>query len=691
LPQTVKMTAIRRTVSPQDDVAGLSARDGLHADVEILSCDVFDTLLTRMVGTPQSLFLLLGRRLAARGLSPIGAEAFALLRRDAARRARQNSSSVYTLEDIYREIQFSLGLTTAEREAIQVEELALEAELLRPVPGARERLVRARQAGRRIVFLSDMYIDSEWIQTLLRRDGMAEPGERCYVSCETGVGKANGRAFRILAQREGVLADRILHWGNDLYSDVAGARLAGVRPEYFAEANLSRYEELLEMHVPVTEGLAAAMAGASRMARLEVRAVRPHYAALRDVAAGVGAPALVSYVLWLLLQARQAGTRRLYFMARDGHILMQIAGRLVERLGMQCELRYLYGGRRAWYLPSATDTTPADLFWAIDYAAPVNSVETFLRRLQVEPAEVQGALVSMGLPPLTWQLPRSPAEYELLWSIARHPEVHDLIMQRAAAEREGVLAYLEAEGLLDGGQDWAVVDVGWSGRVVGALSRMLASRGGSLPGAYFFARLPSDTERPVDESVPIRAYFSDHADMRGYRSHVNELFLELFCGAAHGVTLSYRTSADGVRPVLDGDSNPALDAWGLSIVHETMLSFTDHLWLDPETLNLSADMRPAVAEVLQAFIRAPSEAEARAWGAYPFEYGRAGVVSAVIATPLQMTEVPAALLRGHVQSRAGTEWVEARLAMAPWLVRRSLRFGMALRRRLGALLRRVRS
>jgi hypothetical protein len=66
------------------------------------------------------------------------------------------------------------------------------------------------------------------------------------------------------------------------------------------EGNPNRYEKILESYTWSTGGLSALMAGASRMARLSIPSRSAEEAAIRDVAAGVVAPVLTAYVLWIL-------------------------------------------------------------------------------------------------------------------------------------------------------------------------------------------------------------------------------------------------------------------------------------------------------------------------------------------------------------------------------------------------------
>lgn len=65
------------------------------------------------------------------------------------------------------------------------------------------------------------------------------------------------------------------------------------------------------------------------------------------VTAYVLAPMLCSYILWVLNEAVKSGKQRLYFLARDGWQMYQIANVLCTELQLPIECRYLYCSRYA--------------------------------------------------------------------------------------------------------------------------------------------------------------------------------------------------------------------------------------------------------------------------------------------------------------------------------------------------------
>ena len=118
----------------------------------------------------------------------------------------------------------------------------------------------------------------------------------------------------------------------------------------------TRYEEIMSASSAGPGELAARFANASRVARAAVPAEAGRETAIRDVAAGVAAPALVAFVLWLLEEAERRGLRRLRFLSRDGQVLYELARRLATATGIGLDLEYVYSSRLTWSL-AATDVS----------------------------------------------------------------------------------------------------------------------------------------------------------------------------------------------------------------------------------------------------------------------------------------------------------------------------------------------
>lgn len=560
--------------------------------------DVFDTLLTRRVVDPTSVFLLAGRQLATLGIETLSPERFARLR------ARAENDMVKVTErghpplsTIYERVAVQAGLSQHHVERLVALEIELERCLVVPVPAGVERLEAARRAGHVIAFVSDMYLPTEVVRELLAMHGLVRDGEPVFVSVEGNGSKSRGDLYAHVLDTLGATATDVTHCGDSAHGDVRRARDNGIAADHFTAAHPNRYERILEEHRWETDGLSSLFAGASRLCRLNGSGASNHLRVVRDVTASVVSPLLVGYVLWVLRTAQRRGLSRLYFVARDGEILLDVARRLDASLHTGIDLQYLYGSRQAWFPAGADPDHPEG---ALDVLA--HETDTSL----------VGLLERCGVNPSDW-VPDSAGQLEGVLARAEldrlraDPRFLAAVSDGLRGRHARLESYLRHVGLYDGVPS-GVVDLGWRGLALHHLAFLLERTGADVPVGLYMAA-PSEPLRQTVESW----------SPRGTRV-VRPFMVEIFCAGTHGQTIDFKTDTAGVPvPVLRGDRNlEALD-WGLDELRSTVDAFVDRLLEVVDLASLDADMRPSADAVFTEFFEFPTIEEARVWGTFPYE------------------------------------------------------------------------
>ena len=249
-----------------------------------------------------------------------------------------------------------------------------------------------------MAFLEDTLLPADLLRDVLRTVGALHASDRLWVSHELEASKADGGAWLEVARLLGGLPPTWTHVGHDPSADVRTARRAGVRASLLDDAAPTRYETLLDDACATTGGLSGLLAGAARSTRLRLGRERPLMPPDRSrVVAGVAGPLLAGYVLWCLRQAAEAGLPRLYFVARDGEVMLSVARRLARSLGPAAggdvELRYLHGSRRAWL----RDAPDEGLLRSVLGRQERLSVRDGLAWSELAPEDVADELAAAGL------------------------------------------------------------------------------------------------------------------------------------------------------------------------------------------------------------------------------------------------------------------------------------------------------
>ncbi|HWA97889.1 MAG TPA: hypothetical protein VG713_05330 [Pirellulales bacterium] len=664
----------------------------------LASFDVFDTLLTRRVADPNSVFAIVGQRARERGLvntSPVSFQAARLLAERIARSGAPGNEA--NLDEIYTALADLLDLSPEHLEQLKTLELAIEEELIVPIVSSRAMVEQARREHGRVIFVSDMYLPEAFIRGQLERHGFFLPNDVLYVSSAHRTSKFRGM-FGLIARLESVHPTAIVHRGNDPVVDRQVPERLGVRVAPVSEPNLNRYEQLLERYRAATDGASSDLAAASRLARLSLNHLTGREKVLSDIACSVVAPILTSFVIWVLRQARRKQLQRIYFVSRDGWLLLRIAQQLTKHDPEPLELRYLYGGRQAWHVAGLQAITDADANWIIAEYQKM-SLASLLGRLAVDPAEVADLLQSQGWSREQWHAPIDRAGVERFWDFLKTSDaMQTLVLQKASQRRDLAVQYLTQEGLIPG-VPAAYVDLGWIGRAERSLRRLLGAESSLKLESMYFG-LAADA---LPEVLERASTFLFGGKKRLFPDTELIAVLESFCTAPHGTVVNYERNEYGVTPVFRHGHDDELNTWGHEIVHQSVLAFAECLAVNASPALFQAPLQEATLELFSEFVRNPSLEEAAAWGDFPAEWDQTATGTAALAPwpAMNVQSIWRAAYFGAPTfvepSQPGRVWwggaMQAMVPQWPTGLRWALRFGRyhaAVRRRIKRIVRRFR-
>lgn len=578
--------------------------------------DVFDTvLIRRVVGEP-------GPSVVARSLGSIGDRY--VWRRAVAGQRHENILDIAT--DVARDLDNVTATELIERE------IEAEFELCVGVPGASDWLKSLRRAGKKIIFVSDMHLPTEVISGLLRKNDLLSLVDEVVVSADWGATKRSGRLIPAVLEKFGLSPEGVTHVGNDLVTDGAMPRVAGLDVLPSAAANLTPYERI----AADADGQASAIiAGASRLARLRLlhRSDFVGDPDLLDLATGVGGTVGVAFVLWVLDRARDSGCRRLYFVARDGEIFLEIARALPNEYTEGLELRYLHANRRSVSLAHAAVVGVAPWI-ALGTASPDAQILNGRERVpwanlcgRVGLSPEQLALHSHDLGDVDPQRPLPGARVSAFLEALGSTEVQALIAQEAHRRHSLVGDYFDSVGLGDDG--CALVDVGWTGQLSEAIASVARSHDPGGLHSYHFGSLPI-TPGP---SVPIESFLGSEPLMEGA-----VVCVETFTASNTAPVVEFSRQPDGkVLPVFDdADFSPGA---ARELIRAGMIESARNM--PPPTLfdrwgGADTGTEPVVRAILRQLWLRPRRSDALALAPLLFESDDAGRVVSGLAEPMRL-------------------------------------------------------
>lgn len=413
--------------------------------MKLASFDIFDTALVRRCGEPEAVLWLM-----ASELWPLRRDiqaAFVTTRMQAAHSAGRDA----TLAQIYTHFDVNEFAPYSAQELAE-KEMSKESEILMVNPIVKQLIVQLRNEGWTIKYLSDMYLSSQFLTSVLIREDLLNEGEEVIVSCEQNARKDTGTLYKKV--RELYHPKKWKHFGDNLHSDVRMARKCGVKGSHLLHDYTDVERDLLSYSkIGFNPWQYQSIAGLMRASRLG-SGNTPGAVLASDFVASLYVP----YVEWVLRESRSKGIQRLYFLSRDGYIMHQIAENLPHD---GIELNYLFVSRKAItgaYLCS--DNASSRFMSIVDRNTLIGKyVDVMLDKIGLSSVEL---VDKYGISFAYKRIANKDQESDFLNKIFNDNQLSSDLQAKWKKEKDMVISYFNQEGLTEEISQ-AMVDIGWLG------------------------------------------------------------------------------------------------------------------------------------------------------------------------------------------------------------------------------------
>lgn len=365
-----------------------------------------------------------------------------------------------------------------------------------------------------------------------------------------------------------------------------------------------------------------------------------------DLTGAVTAPVLYSYVWWCLQQAIHDQVDTLYFLARDGHILYEIAKRFCEQYALPIHCQYLYVSRMALRMPAYHRMGEAAYDLLLVRGANLTPRHV-LERLSLSEEEQQQVYADCAIPAEDCDKPLSVQVFTALAEQLRKSSVYrNFVQKKSQAAETAAMAYLEQAGLLRDVRI-GIVDSGWNGSMQNCLMTLLEGAGKPLPNlkGYYFG-LYTEPKQGTWEAW----YFDPLTPLKKVICFNNNVY-ECMCAAPHGTTMGYTIQEDG-KAVPICKPMRAVDQANAALAEQQeriCLAFTEQVLPQVSFSDFAALPLADVTEsLLQRLLFRPTAEEAQAFGQFQFCDDMGEMYAFPLASAGQEVALKQGLLSQHV-------------------------------------------
>lgn len=400
------------------DSASLRAEIDIH---DVISFDVFDTLVMRKVLYPTDIFYIVGHKIRESDISP---DVFAEKRIQADRDNKYEKN----IFGIYRTLQDMLMLTDEERDYLMKLEIETEKQMILPRKEIVKAYQYARLHGKRVFLISNMHLPGMILNEILSGIGI-EGYEKLLVSCDYHCSKTSG-LFGVY--REMIPEGRCLHVGDDEIADSAASKegidifLIRSAVKMLKTSNmktLTNYtysvKEQNALGLLLSEIFNSPFAFRAGHGMIQVKTYKEWGYRFLGIY-------VLAYIEWLVGQLKESKIEKMLFSTRDGYLFYNLYEWYRENIDKSIpKAIYFRTSRKICYLASMSNEESIDFF--LNYDNVYSPEELLEKRFLFKKDDI---------------LPHSGEDRREY--IMKHKEK---IFQKSAVIREKYLSYMDDIGL----------------------------------------------------------------------------------------------------------------------------------------------------------------------------------------------------------------------------------------------------
>lgn len=353
-------------------------------EYDVVSFDVFDTLILRPFNQPKDLFRLLSLK--------YNMVNFYNMRVKAEEDARKKQTQKYghrevTIDDIYQElflqahIPVSKGVRT---------EFDLEKQVCYANPYMKKIYDELVKLGKKIIIVTDMYFPKKYIEQLLCSCGYTNY-EKLYVSCEYFVSKKQGELFAIINQE--YPNKRVIHVGDNIISDVQNPQKYGWTTYYYKRnADIENIINRFEFSSTIGSLYNGIVKNKFNNGIVNDLLINKYYQ-YGYLYSGI---LILGYVNFIHDYAKHNNITKILFLARDGYILKKV----YDKLYSDIDSEYVLWSRHATLKTSPEKDLKRYIFQFLTRPLKSNksmTVEEVLKIMNIEFLEEQLTIRNIDL------------------------------------------------------------------------------------------------------------------------------------------------------------------------------------------------------------------------------------------------------------------------------------------------------
>ena len=274
---------------------------------------------------------------------------------------------------------------------------------------------------------------------------------------------------------------------------------------------------------------------------------------------------LYPYMKWVLDESIRREINRLYFVARDGWILQQIADAIIKSEGYLIKTQYLYGSRKAWRLPaydgskeefnSIIKNSGMDEVFCLDDLAKVFQLKTEIL-IRFLPKEYKGMRKEEKF--VYFQ------KDNILKQLQDSDSFRSYLVENQKKNKAFVIRYLQQE--IDfSDENYAFVELSGTGMTQKWLAKLI--------GCFYHGKIRNYYFKLDRIYTKDQCSFLDFYPSNMKRSYM----LELLCRAPHGQTEGYEEKGNKIVPIIEPREGMQIKKYSIETYRDAVVAYVHQM------------------------------------------------------------------------------------------------------------------
>ncbi len=456
---------------------------------DVISFDIFDTLIKRVVNNPKQIFDIVEKK-----YNETHSEKIINFKNNRITSEREIQNRIAGINDIYDNMR--KYYTDDVCEILKNIEILTEIEYCNINTDIKPIYEYCKRTNKKIYAVSDMYLHAEILEKILKKNSYDV--ENIIVSCEYNCNKNSSKLFKFIPEYGN---KRILHIGDSLRADYLGAKRAGIQPLKIKKCkvknNNDNYESLLDL-----------------------KKTKNYF---YNIGYSILSPILIDFANWLRVDFQKRNIKKIYFFSREGKIFKSVFDSLFKD---EFNTNYLYISRRTITMANFNYMEFNDLNSILKYFT-IKKNSTLADTIKYLGLDLNFDICDLK---------------KNIYTFSNNKEIYKRVIcsLKAKSNRDNqiVLEYFEQEKLED---KFAIVDIGWNGTMQKCLMNFLNNNNikFNLDGYYFLVLNKFEKSQSyIDSNTNIGTSIKD-----------NPILLENLFQYVDGSTIGYQRKGDKIEPI----------------------------------------------------------------------------------------------------------------------------------------------